>query len=80
MNMIKVSAPGKLFLSGEWAVLEVGNPGIVTSVNKRVFVEIEESDGISITIDDFGINGLGAAFDGNELKWKRELSEKCRYF
>lgn len=74
--MIKVSAPGKLFLSGEWAVLEVGNPGIVTSVNKRVFVEIEESDKISITIDDFGIKGLGAKLDGNELKWDRELSEK----
>lgn len=74
--MIKVSAPGKLFLSGEWAVLEVGNPGIVTSVNKRVFAEIEESDKISITIDDFGIKDLGAEFDGNELKWDRELTEK----
>lgn len=74
--MIKVSAPGKLFLSGEWAVLEVGNPGIVTSVNKRVFAEIEEADNISVTIDDFGIKDLGAEFDGNELKWDRELSEK----
>lgn len=74
--MIKVSAPGKLFLSGEWSVLEVGNPGIVTSVNKRVFVEIEESDKISISIDDFGIKDLEAGFDGNELEWKRELSDK----
>ena len=73
--MVKVSAPGKLFLSGEWAVLDVGNPGIVTSVNKRVFVEIKESDRISITIDDFGISDLGAIFDGNELKWDRELDE-----
>ncbi len=74
--MIKVSAPGKLFLSGEWAVLEVGNPGVVTSVNKRVFVEIEEADKISVTIDDFDIRDLGAEFDGNELKWERELSDK----
>jgi phosphomevalonate kinase len=73
--MIKVSAPGKLFLSGEWAVLEVGNPGLVTAVNKRVFAELEEADKISITIDDFGIKDLGASFDGSELKWERELSD-----
>ncbi len=76
--MIKVSAPGKLFLSGEWAVLEVGNPGIVASVNKRVFVEIEEAERISVTIDDFGIRDLEGEFDGKELKWGRELSEKER--
>jgi phosphomevalonate kinase len=74
--MIRISAPGKLFLSGEWAVLEVGNPGVVASVNKRVFVEIEEADGVSVTIDDFGIKDLGADFDGKELKWGRVLSEK----
>lgn len=73
--MIKVSAPGKLFLSGEWAVLEVGNPGLVTAVNKRVFVEIEEADKISVSIDDFGIRDLGASFDGNELRWERELND-----
>lgn len=73
--MIKVSAPGKLFLSGEWAVLEVGNPGLVTAVNKRVFAELEEADKISVTIDDFGIKDLGAGFDGKELKWERELSD-----
>jgi len=74
--MIKISAPGKLFLSGEWAVLEVGNPGIVTAVNKRVFAEIEEDDKISVSIDDFGIENLGAEFDGNELRWERELSDE----
>lgn len=33
---IKVSAPGKLFLSGEYAVLE-GAPAVIDSVNRRVF-------------------------------------------
>mgnify|MGYP000138420300 CR=1 FL=1 len=69
--MIKISAPGKLFLSGEWAVLEVGNPGVVAAVNRRVFVEIEESDVISVSVDDFGIENAEAEFDGKNLDWKR---------
>jgi phosphomevalonate kinase len=74
--MVKVSAPGKLFLSGEWAVLEVGNPGIVTAVNKRVFAEVREAERISVSIDDFGLKNLGAAFDGNRLEWERPLTDK----
>jgi len=74
--MIKVSAPGKLFLSGEWSVLEVGNPGIVTSVNKRVFAEIEESDEISITVDDFGISGVKAGFNGKILEYNTVISDE----
>ena len=74
--MIKVSAPGKLFISGEWAILEVGNPGIVAAVNKRVFAEIEEAEKISITIEDFAIKNLEAEFYGKNLNFKRELSEK----
>ena len=74
--MTHVSAPGKLFLSGEWAVLEVGNPGIVAAVNKRVHAEVEEADSISVSIGDFGIKDLGAKFDGKQLSWERELSEK----
>ena len=78
--MVTVSAPGKLFLSGEWAVLEVGNPGIVAAVNKRVHVDIRESEGgsegISLSIEDFGVSDMKAGFDGKELRFGRELSEK----
>ena len=56
---MKVSAPGKLFLSGEWAVLEPGNPGIVAAVNKRVHAELQPAkQGIQVSIDDFGILNL----------------------
>ncbi|MFQ5648203.1 MAG: hypothetical protein ACE5FW_03115, partial [Candidatus Aenigmatarchaeota archaeon] len=74
--MMHVSAPGKLFLSGEWAVLKVGNPGIVTAVNKRVHCEIEESDKVSVTIDDFGIKDLTGTFRDGKFTWDRELSEQ----
>ena len=76
--MIEISAPGKLFLSGEWAILRVGNPGLVAAVNKRVFVEIEESEEISITIDDFDIKDVEADFNGKGLEWKSELSEEYK--
>ncbi|MFH1445359.1 MAG: phosphomevalonate kinase [Nanoarchaeota archaeon] len=74
--MIHVSAPGKQFLSGEWAILEVGNPGLVLAVNKRVHVEIEPADEITITIDDFGIKDFKADFDGTELKWRQEPTKE----
>ncbi len=74
--MVEVSAPGKLFLSGEWSVLEVGNPGIVTAVDKRVHAKVEESDKIRITLDDFKIENLEGEFDGSELKWSRDISEE----
>ena len=38
--MIKVSAPGKLMLMGEHAVV-YGQPCIVTAVNRRMMVELE---------------------------------------
>ncbi len=40
MNKITVSAPGKLMLLGEHAVLH-GSPCIVTAVNQRMFVSVE---------------------------------------
>ena len=74
--MLKVSAPGKLFLSGEWAVLEIGNPGIVTAVDKRVFVELDESEKISLDLPEFNIANLEASFDGKNLSWSRQITDK----
>ncbi len=74
--MLKVSAPGKLFLSGEWSILEVRNPGIVTAVDKRVFVELEESDKITLNLPEFNIENLQADFDGKQLNWSRPVTDK----
>ena len=45
--MLSYSAPGKLFISGEWAILEVGNHGLVAAVNNRVHVSLEGTVGYS---------------------------------
>ena len=46
-------------MTPEWAILNIGSPGIVAAVDKRVHAQIEPAEkGISVTIDDFGIKDL----------------------
>ncbi len=77
------SAPGKLFLLGEWAILEMGNTGVVAAVNKRVHsIVTENSNGISITLEDFGIKDLKCEFDGQKLKFAQDITafaEKLKF-
>ncbi|MEM7826636.1 MAG: phosphomevalonate kinase [Candidatus Aenigmatarchaeota archaeon] len=62
------SAPCKLFISGEWSILELGNQGMIAAINKRVHSIIETNDkGIVISIEDFNINNLKCRFDGRNL-------------
>jgi phosphomevalonate kinase len=61
------SAPGKLFISGEWSILEVGNIGMVAAVNNRVHVDIEKSDHISVTAEDFDIRDAKARFENGKI-------------
>lgn len=42
MKQIKITAPGKLMLSGEWSVLEDGVPCIVMAIDQKVSVKINE--------------------------------------
>jgi phosphomevalonate kinase len=42
-------APGKLFLTGEWAVLD-GAPALVAAVDRRVHVRVEPADG-AVTVE-----------------------------
>lgn len=68
--MIHISAPGKLFISGEWAILDLGNCGLVAAVDKRVHAKIDALSGypgISINIRDFNLNDIRAKFLNNEL-------------
>jgi mevalonate kinase len=45
--MIKVSAPGKVHLIGEHAIV-YGEPSILAAIGKRVFIEVEKSDKMKI--------------------------------
>jgi len=76
--MVKVSAPGKVCISGEWAVLEKGNSLIVASVNKRIFADVKKSkdDFIYISIKDFGIKRLKASIHNNKLVFEEKLNSE----
>ena len=39
--MIEVSAPGKLYIAGEYAVVEPGHPAIIVAVDQFITVTIE---------------------------------------
>ena len=41
--MIEVSAPGKLFIAGEYAVVEPGHPAIIVAVDQFISVTIESA-------------------------------------
>lgn len=43
--MIKASAPGKLFIAGEYAVVTSGHPAILVAVNQFITVSLEEASG-----------------------------------
>lgn len=67
---MKASAPGKLFLAGEWAVLEPGNPGIVAAVNRRVHAELQPLTGkyISVTVEELGVRDVRLTWDGSRVR------------
>ncbi len=50
-KIIKVSAPGKIILSGEHSVV-YGQPAILTAINKRLYVEIKKGRGSTKIITD----------------------------
>jgi phosphomevalonate kinase len=65
VTAIRTSAPGKLFLLGEYAVLE-GAPALLTAVDARVLVRVEPVDAPAWRLDapDLGIRDLMLGDDG----------------
>jgi mevalonate kinase len=49
--MIKVSAPGKVIISGEYSVVW-GEPAFLAAVDKRCWIEVEKTEGSKIRIID----------------------------
>lgn len=66
MNQLTTSAPGKIILCGEYAVLD-GAPAIVTAVNCRAIVSVRK-----ITGTDSVINAPGMAHE--EVSFRRDTS------
>ncbi|NTV24000.1 MAG: phosphomevalonate kinase [Nanoarchaeota archaeon] len=75
--MVKVFAPGKLLIAGEWAVLE-GNPAVVAAVDAGVDAKVEScKDGfIHITIKEYGINDLACRIEEKKIRYTRILTKE----
>ncbi|MBI4044527.1 MAG: phosphomevalonate kinase [Candidatus Diapherotrites archaeon] len=65
--MIEVTAPGKLMLSGEWSVLEMGNPAIVLAVDKKAKAKISQNESIIVTAEQVGVKNAKAVFDSEKI-------------
>lgn len=71
MKTVTVSAPGKIMLSGEWSVLERGNPCIVLALDKRVYATVFEAKKTSVKLTDFNITS-GAAVNGTQIQFENK--------
>lgn len=69
---IKTIAPGKLMVSGEWAVLEEGNACIAMAVDKYVECIIEEADHSSIQVP--GAYEVHFNYEKSSLNFKRAIT------
>lgn len=61
--MITAKAPGKLYIAGEYAVVETGFPAIIVALNQFVTCTVEESQ------DDGSI--VSRQYTENSLHWRR---------
>ncbi|GGN44856.1 phosphomevalonate kinase [Actinoplanes campanulatus] len=48
---VRSDAPGKLFVAGEYAVMEPGHPAILIAVDRQVSVTVSTPDGADVVID-----------------------------
>jgi len=67
-----ISAPGKMMLSGEWAVLE-GHPCLALAVDVRMKIKIESSSQITIHSPEFGLDDLALGSDKASSEIKKHL-------
>lgn len=65
--MISVKAPGKLYIAGEYAVVEAGFPAIIVALDQFVTVSIKAADQIGSIVS--------AQYQENSIYWRREDGE-----
>lgn len=75
MNRVIASAPGKLIVCGEYAVLD-GAPAICAAVDRRAVVTVEPADGDSHVVTAPGYSAAAAFHaDATGLAWSGDASD-----
>lgn len=67
MKQVEASAPGKLYIAGEYAVVEPGHPAILVAVDQFLTVRVEETSETG-SIQSFQYSDV-------PLRWRRENGE-----
>ena len=67
-----VKTPGKLFIAGEYAILERNHEAIVIAVNRYVTVTIEESDENELILPQLGFPKVTWTGEGQQIKYSVE--------
>ncbi|ALS02967.1 phosphomevalonate kinase [Enterococcus silesiacus] len=65
--MIEVSTPGKLFIAGEYAVVEPGHPAIIVAVDQFVTVTLETAENVGSI--------QSAQYSSLPVRWTRRNNE-----
>ncbi|ALS37172.1 phosphomevalonate kinase [Enterococcus rotai] len=65
--MIEVSTPGKLFIAGEYAVVEPGHPAIIVAVDQFVTVTLESAENVGSI--------QSAQYSSLPVRWTRRNNE-----
>lgn len=63
--MIEVSAPGKLYIAGEYAVVEPGHPAIIVAIDQFISVSIGPAKKAEV----FNLRNIATfLYDGHDAK------------
>ena len=65
--MIEVSAPGKLYIAGEYAVVETGHPAVIVAIDQFVTVTVESARKVGSI--------QSAQYSGMPIRWTRRNGE-----
>lgn len=76
-DAIEVRVPGKLFVAGEYAVTEPGQPAIVIAVDRYITATIQKSDQNEIYLPQWGIEKM--AWEEEEHKYLWESNPKFAF-
>ena len=71
--MIEVKAPGKLYIAGEYAVLEYGHPAIIVALDKYITARIRKTNEIGTIYSSYNNNNptYWTRFQGQATLTKR---------
>lgn len=79
--MIRTCAPGKLFIAGEWAILEEGASSVLAAINIYVKVDAREriDQQVKIQLSDYGETFIGT-WDGRMIRGNKSPTSSFAVF